>query len=193
MNKAMNLQFFAESEEQTAQQSEQQETQEQSNQKSKTFTQQEVDEIVKERLARERATQEKAVSEAQKLAEMNAQQKAEYQRDKLQKQVDDLQREIELGKITKTARAMCADNDINISDDLLSVLVDSNAEKTKSAVEEFIKIFKEEVKKEVTNQIKGTAPRKGGTHTVTKEQIMAVKDVNERQNLIREHMDLFQS
>ena len=44
--------------------------------------------------------------------------------------------------MTNEARKMCAEHDINVADDLLSVLVNKDADKTKKAVDAFVKMFK---------------------------------------------------
>ena len=51
------------------------------------YTDADVDEILNKKFAKWQEQREKAVNEAKKLAEMNAQQKAEYERDKLQKEL----------------------------------------------------------------------------------------------------------
>ena len=50
--------------------------------------------------------QEKKVSEAARLAEMNAQQKAEYERDEIKKELEELKRKDALAEMSKTARKM---------------------------------------------------------------------------------------
>ena len=66
-------------------------------------------------------------------------------------------------------------------------------DRTKTAVESFAKLFKDAVNESVKNSLKGPAPKTGtsGT-TVTKEQIMAIKNPSERQRMIAENITLFQ-
>lgn len=81
--KHKKLQFFAESEEttETADTTTETENTATDDPKEKTYTQAEVDELIKTRLSRERKRQEKATSEAEKLAKMSTQEQAEYQRE----------------------------------------------------------------------------------------------------------------
>ena len=87
---------------------------------------------------------------------------------------------------------MLSEQDINVSDTVISFLVSEDAEATKKAVDGFAKAFKSEVEKQVKEALKGNPPRKlTSTTNVTKESIMKIADRKERQRLIKEHRDLF--
>src|SRR5690606_17165595 len=62
------------------------------NKKEKLFTQEEVNRIVKERLARALKDKEEAIKEAEKLAKMNAEQKREYELEKLRRENEQLKK-----------------------------------------------------------------------------------------------------
>lgn len=68
------------------------------------YTDKDVDEILNRKFAKWQEKQQKAVDEAKKLSAMNAQQKAEYERDKLQKELDEYKRRASLAEMSKTAR-----------------------------------------------------------------------------------------
>lgn len=159
----------------------------------KKYSDKELDEILGKRFARWQKEQQKAVDEAQKLATMNAQQKAEYERDQLQKQLDEYKRKDSLAEMSKTARKMLADDGISVSDDVLALLVTTDAEKTKAAVDGFKTAFKDAVEAAVKERLKGEPPRKGsGSPTgMTKEAIMAIKDPELRQQKMLENKHLF--
>lgn len=161
--------------------------------KEAKYTDAEVDEILNKKFAEWQKKQQKAVDEAQKLATMNATQKAEYERDQLKKELAELKRVSALSEMSKTARKMLADNGITISDELLSVMVTEDAETTKSAVDGFSQMFTEAVETAVKERLKGEPPRKGagGAATMTKEQIMAIKDPELRQKKMLENKALF--
>ena len=173
-------------------QAEQQEKQKE-NQNERKYTDKDVDEILNKKFAKWQERQQKAVDEAKKLAEMNAQQKAEYERDQLQKQLDDYKRRDSLSEMSKTARKMLSDSGISIPDDLLSMLVTTEAEETKSNVDSFAKLFSEAVESAVKARVKGEPPRKGSTGgtTMTKDQIMAIRDPELRQQKMLENKTLF--
>lgn len=161
------------------------------NPKEKTYTQAEVTELIEKRLIREREKQKKAASEAEKLAKMSAQEQAEYQRDEYQKELEELKAKLARADIKETARAMLAADDISISDDLISAIITDNAETTQQAIKGFSAAFKEAVKNEVANRLKGNEPKASTQSNITKAEILAVKDPIERQKLIREHILLF--
>lgn len=127
----------------------------------KKYTEDDVDRIVKSRVAREKELAKKEKEEAEKLAEMNATQKAEYERDQLKKELDELKRKDALSEMSKVARKMLTEKDINISDDLLSVLVTTEAAQTKQNVEDFAKMYKADVDAAVKARLKGEPPRVG--------------------------------
>jgi hypothetical protein len=123
----------------------------------------------------------------------NAKKKAEYERDQLQKELDGYKKKDALAEMTKTARKMLSDNGISISDDLLSLMVTTNAEETKVAVDGFAKAFKDAVESAVKEKLKGEPPKRGAgsAQTMTKEQIMAIRDPELRQRAMLEHKELF--
>ena len=157
------------------------------------YTDADVDELISKKFAEWSKKQDKAVAEAKKLAEMNAQEKAEYERDQLKKELDDLKKQASLAEMTKTARKMLTDGGININDELLSMMVTTDAAETKAAVDGFAKMFNEAVENAVKERLKGEPPRKGagGVASMTKEQIMAIKDPELRQKKMIENKHLF--
>lgn len=134
------------------------------------------------------------LTEAEKLAKMTKEEKAEYRAKKAEKELEELKKMNARTELAKTARKMLADEDINIPDELLSNLVADDADGTKTAVESFAKMYKEAVQAAVKDAIKGKPPKAGtgGGNTITKEQIMDIKDPIERQKMIRENINLFQ-
>lgn len=158
------------------------------------YTDKDLDEIISKKFARWQEKQQKAVDEAKKLAEMNATQKAEYERDQLQKELDSLKKKDALAEMTKTARKMLSDGGITIPDELLAMMVNTDAEETKAAVDGFAKVFKDAVEAAVKERIKGEPPKRGTGGTapaMTKEQIMAIKDPELRQKKMLENKELF--
>lgn len=159
----------------------------------KKYSDKDLDRIINQKFAKWQKEQDKAVNEAKKLADMNAQQKAEYERDKLQKELDSYKKKDAIAAMSKEARKMLSDENITIDDNLLSFMVSDDAEATKKAVNEFAKAFSQAVEKAVKERLKGDSPRKGtGTQgTMTKEQIMAIRDPELRQQKMLENKHLF--
>ena len=159
----------------------------------KKYSDADLDRIINKKFAAWQDKKQKEVDEAQKLAAMTATQKAEYERDKLQKELDEYKRKDSLAEMSKTARKILADDGISVSDELLSVLVTTDAEKTKAAVDGFKKAFKDAVDAAVKEKLKGEPPKKGtgGAPSMTKEAIMAIKDPELRQQKMLENKHLF--
>lgn len=132
------------------------------------------------------------VSEAEKLAQMTAEQKEKYRADKAEKELADLKRQILLSEMSGTARKMLSDENIVIPDEIIANLVCDDAEKTKAAVESFAKTYKAAIQNSVKEALKGNTPKASGEPpTITKEEIMKIKDRAERQQMIAEHPELF--
>ena len=121
---------------------------------------------------------------------MNATQKAEYERDQLQKQLDEYKRKDSLAEMTKTARSMLSESGISVSDGVLAMLVNTDAEQTKAAVDGFAKDAVEEAVKE---RLKGRTPKVGtnSSKPMTKAEIMAIRDPELRQKMMLENRELF--
>lgn len=163
--------------------------------KSKTaakYTDEDVDKMFDRKFAELMKKHQKEMDEARRLAEMNAQEKAEYENNKLKEQVQELMKKEARSEMSKAARAMLSEKGINANDDLLSTLISDDADKTKKSVENFITLFQEAVNKAVKDALKGEPPKTGTTSGLTKEQIMKVANRAERQRLIRENINLFQ-
>ncbi|MCD8207456.1 MAG: DUF4355 domain-containing protein [Bacteroidales bacterium] len=200
MTHLFNLQMFADegADETTTEETEttEEETAAQQEEKSpQKYTDEDVDRIVRQKLAAERKKAEKERKErdeAKKLQEMNNQQKAEYELQQLKEELASLKQKDAQSEMLKTARGILADKNITVGDELVSMLISTDADETNDAVNQFADLFKSEVDKAVKEALKGETPRKGApAGGMTKEQIMDVKNTAERQKLIKEHMDLF--
>lgn len=149
------------------------------------------DEDVNKLIDQKFAEWQKKTDEAKKLAEMNAQQRAEHERERLEKQVEELTRKQTLAEMSKSARAMLSERNLNVGDELLTMLISDDADQTKKSVDSFIALFQSELKKAVAEALKGNVPRTGTPSNISKEDIMKVENRAERQRLIRENIELF--
>ena len=160
----------------------------------KKYSDADVDKLINKKFAEWQQKKDKELDEAKKLANMNAQQKAEHERDKLQKELDEYKRKDSLAEMTKTARKMLADSGITIPDELLGMMVTTEAEQTKAAVDGFAKAWTEALENAVKERLKGEPPKKGtgtGAPSMTKAQIMEIKDPELRQKKMLENKHLF--
>ena len=158
----------------------------------KKYSDEDVDAILSKKFAKWTAQKEKELDEAQKLAEMDAQQKAEYERDKLEKELADLKRENTLNAMGKTARTMLAEQGVHLPDAMVSILVTEEAESTKTNVDNFVKLFKEAVDVAVNEKLKtGTPKRMAGGNAMTRDEILNIPDAEARRKAIQENLELF--
>lgn len=161
-------------------------------QNEKKYTDDEVDEIINKKFEKWTKQKEKEMNEAKKLADMTAQEKVEYERNQLKKELEELRNANTISEMSKTARGILKEKNIDISDELLSMLVTKEADTTKKNVESFAEMFDKAVEKAVNEKLKGNPPKKGpGNKTLTKEDILNIKDRTERQKKIAENMELF--
>lgn len=163
-----------------------------------TFTpeqQKKVDEILERRVAHEKKkadeyAKEKA-EEAAKLAKMNKDQKDEYERKQMEKELEQLRSEKQLNEMRSEARVMFKDKDIDVSDELLDIVVSDSAETTKNNVDNLTKILDEMVQKKVQETLRQNSPKSFSKSGLSRDEILAIKDDSERQNAIAQNMHLF--
>lgn len=161
-------------------------------QNEKKYTDDEVNEIINKKFEKWTKQKEKEMDEAKKLADMTAQEKVEYERNQLKKELEELRNANTISEMSKTARGILKEKNIDISDELLSMLVTKEADTTKKNVEGFAEMFDKAVEKAVNEKLKGNPPKKGpGNKTLTKEDILNIKDRTERQRKIAENIELF--
>lgn len=130
------------------------------------------DSLFNQKYAELEKKKQKELDEAKKLAEMNATEKAEYELNKerenhaaTQKELDEYKRKDALAEMTKTARKMLTERNINVSDDVLAVLVSTDAEKTKAAIDSFAKAYTADVEAAVKEKLRGETPKSGTGNT----------------------------
>lgn len=133
-----------------------------------------------------------SLSEAEKLAKMTKEEKAIYQAKKLEARVAELEKEKSMSEMTDTARKLLNDEDVNGLDALLPFIVADDAEATSKNVKAVAEAFKNAVAAGIRKELGGSNPQGGNKNTLTKEQILKVKDPIERQRLIAENIGLFE-
>lgn len=164
---------------------------------SSKYTEEDLDRIIGRKFAewnKKKEKEQKAKDEAQRLQNMSDEEKRNHQMQTMQEELNTLKNEKALNEMAKTARGILSAKHINVSDDLISNLISTDADATKRAVDSFAEAFEKAVQSAVTEKLKGKAPVAGSTgKTITKEEIMKVQNPRERQKLIAEHLDLFQN
>ncbi|WP_304729813.1 DUF4355 domain-containing protein [Dubosiella newyorkensis] len=137
----------------------------------KTFTQAELDKIVKDRLKRaEKENQKKieeARTEAQKLAKMNEEQKKQYEQEKIQtenenlkNQIAQLEKQAQRTELSKSAATILQENHkITATQDILDFVVGETAEDTNVRIEKLVSIIKADRKAVEAERALGRTPK----------------------------------
>jgi len=157
----------------------------------KTYTQEEVDALLQSETDRRvtsalKKAEEKnraKVREAQKLSEMNAQQKYEYELE--QREAAIRAKEIELTLAENKAEATKILADKGLSPDLVDLVVAEDAETMAGNISTLDKAFKQSVKAEVERRLGSNTPKKNlpPDETITRERFA--------QMTLREQADLY--
>ena len=128
---------------------------------AKTFTQDELNAILDKRLKRERDEAEKrtqaAITEAQKLAKMSADERAEHEKQAHEKALADREAEITKRELRAEAKSQLSDKGLPI--ELAEILPYTDADTTNAAIVATEKVFRLAVEKGVTERLKGNAPK----------------------------------
>lgn len=122
---------------------------------TKTFTQADIDKIVSERLKRESEKWEQKLTESQKLAKMNAEQKAQYEREQAEKKLAEREADITRRELQATAKEALIEKGLPV--ELFETLNYTDAEACTKSIEAVQKAFKMAVEKAVDNRIKQSA------------------------------------
>lgn len=157
----------------------------------KTFTQEEVNALIEKRLAKQEKSFNKRIQEkldeAEKLRQMNADQKAEYEAQKQADYIAELEAKINRSGLEKEASKILSESGIAVDDNILGFVVKDTAEATQEAVESFSALVNNLADKKVSEMLKGKTPQKVEQTTateITQEQFnrMGYKSRNELLN-----------
>lgn len=176
---------------------EQASTQEEVESTEKTFTQSEVDDLIKKRLAKQEKSFDKRMQEkldeAEKLRKMNESQKAEYEQEKQRAYIAELEAKINRSGLEREASKMLSEGGIAVDDKILGLVVKDTAESTQEAVESFVALVNNLADKKVGEKLKGKTPKKMEDTTageITKEQFNRM-GYQSRNELIQNNPELY--
>ena len=155
------------------------------------YSDEDLDKIVNEKFKKWSEKKDKEISEAEKLGTMTEKEKAAYERDKLQAELDALKEKQLLADMATVARGMLKDESINISDELLYMIITTDAEKTEKSVKSFAQEFKASVDAQVNEALKRPTPKTGKVGGLTKDDILKIGNEEERLDAIARNIELF--
>lgn len=152
----------------------------------KTFTQEEVDKIIADRLARQAKQSEKKftqkefddlisekLSEAEKLAKMNAEQKAKYEQEKHEKELADREAALTKRELTATAKEVLTEK--GLPAELADIVDTTSAENCTASIEAIEKAFSAAVQKAVNDRLKSGPPPKTGNANTGNQSVSTLR------------------
>lgn len=164
----------------------------------KKYSDEQVDEIIKEKKAKWQKQQDekiKELEEARKLEKMNEDEKLQYELDKYKRELEEYKQRENQSAMAKVAKNMLVEEGFNISDDLVNNLITDEAESTKENVKDFAGMLKDLVEKEVNERLKGKSPevKKTGVKSSQgqRSEILGIKDAVKRREAMLNHPELF--
>lgn len=176
---------------------EQVDTQQEVESTEKTFTQSEVDDLIKKRLAKQEKSFDKRMQEkldeAEKLRQMNESQKAEYEQEKQRAYIAELEAKINHSGLEREASKMLSEGGIAVDDKILGLVVKDTAESTQEAVESFVALVNDLADKKVGEKLKGKTPKKMedvSAGEITKEQFNRM-GYQSRNELLQNNPELY--
>lgn len=135
----------------------------QGEQQAKTFTQDEVNKIVSQRLERQKEQLKAKEDEAKKLSRMNAEQKANYELEKANKRAEEAAAKLARYEMRDSAKQMLADGGFNNADNsLLDLVVTDTAESTQENVNVLLSAIEAIREDERNKLLAGKTPKVGG-------------------------------
>lgn len=126
------------------------------------------------------------------IKELSDEEKAKQEEDAKDRRIKELEDCLARNEALKQTKQVFEESDIQVSDDVLDMVVANDNKKTVAnvqAITNFIEKIKEDTRKEL---LAGKTPRTTGVKTkMTKEQIRGIKDTAERQKAMRDNWALF--
>ncbi|WP_430597527.1 DUF4355 domain-containing protein [Enterococcus sp. AZ177] len=114
------------------------------NESDKKYSDEDVNKIIDAKFAKWKAEQQKEQDEAKKLAEMDDKEKTDYEKQKLQEEIDNLRREKTLAEMTETASEMLSDKGSKPTKEMLRLIVSEDAETTSTNVKTYLESIEAE-------------------------------------------------
>ena len=165
---------------------------------TKTYTQEEVnmllqresDRRVSEALKKAEKKNAEKVKEAQKLAQMNENEKFQYELEQREKAIAEKEKALALAENKNIASKILADKGLSL--DLVDFVIAEDAETMNSNIRLLDKAFKDSVKRGVEKRLGSSAPKKNlpPDETITKEKAKKMTII-ERQNLLTNNPNLY--
>nr|DAR96559.1 MAG TPA: capsid scaffolding protein [Caudoviricetes sp.] len=163
----------------------------------RTFTRAEFGKAVAAEIAKARATWESeqaealelAKSEGERLAKLTKDERAKEEEAKRIKAIEERERAIAEREMKMATMALLVEE--GIPQEFLGHVLAPTAEEVKAKISDLRNVFDKEVEKRVNERLVQSTPRRGAINGLTKEDIMAIENDDERQQAIAENIQLF--
>lgn len=163
----------------------------------RTFTRAEFGKAVAAEIAKARATWESeqaealelAKSEGERLAKLTKDERAREEEAKRLKAIEEREQAIAEREMKMATMALLVEE--GLPQEFLGHVLAPTAEEVKAKISDLRNVFDKEVEKRVNERLVQSTPRRGAINGLTKEDIMAIENDDERQRAIAENIQLF--
>ena len=163
----------------------------------RTFTRAEFGKAVAAEIAKARATWESeqaealelAKSEGERLAKLTKDERAREEEAKRIQAIEERERAIAEREMKMATVALLVEE--GLPQEFLGHVLAPTAEEVKAKISDLRNVFDKEVEKRVNERLVQSTPRRGAINGLTKEDIMAIENDDERQQAIAENIQLF--
>lgn len=163
----------------------------------RTFTRAEFGKAVAAEIAKARATWESeqaealehAKSEGERLAKLTKDERAKEEEAKRIQAIEERERAIAEREMKMATMALLVEE--GLPQEFLGHVLAPTAEEVKAKISDLRNVFDKEVEKRVNERLVQSTPRRGTINGLTKEDIMAIENDDERQQAIAENIQLF--
>lgn len=163
----------------------------------RTFTRAEFGKAVAAEIAKARATWESeqaealelAKSEGERLAKLTKDERAKEEEAKRLQAIEERERAIAEREMKMATMALLVEE--GLPQEFLGHVLAPTAEEVKAKISDLRNVFDKEVEKRVNERLVQSTPRRGAVNGLTKEDIMAIENDEDRQRAIAENIQLF--
>lgn len=163
----------------------------------RTFTRAEFGKAVAAEIAKARASWEAeqaealelAKSEGERLAKLTKDERAKEEEAKRLKAIEEREQAIAEREMKMATMALLVEE--GLPQEFLGHVLAPTAEEVKAKISDLRNVFDKEVEKRVNERLVQSTPRRGAINGLTKEDIMAIENDDERQQAIAENIQLF--
>lgn len=163
----------------------------------RTFTRAEFGKAVAAEIAKARASWEAeqaealelAKSEGERLAKLTKDERAKEEEAKRIKAIEEREQAIAEREMKMATMALLVEE--GLPQEFLGHVLAPTAEEVKAKISDLRNVFDKEVEKRVNERLVQSTPRRGAINGLTKEDIMAIENDDERQQAIAENIQLF--